>query len=102
MNKAYRHGEILLLKIDKLPEELKKTESKILMTGSHGNHHSFDNGVFYKKEDGQTFGYLKAKDTSLLHPEHSPKIGDALIKNGYYQLIKQVEFTPEGLVPVID
>lgn len=72
------------------------------MVGSHGNNHSIDNGVFYKKQEGITFGYLEAKNTSLLHPEHSPKVGDAKIQDGYYQLIKQVEYTPDGLIPVVD
>lgn len=101
--KAYRHGEILLQKIDKLPKDLKASTSKVFMTGSHGHDHGIDNGVFYpKKEDDFTFGYLKAKDTSLFHPEHGDKNGKAKIKDGYYKLIKQNEYTPEGLVPVID
>lgn len=102
MKQAYRHGEVLLIKIDKLPEGLTESKEKVFMVGSHGNNHSFDNGTFYKKQDGNTFGYLEAKNTSLLHPEHSPKIGDAKIEDGYYQLIKQVEYTPDGLVPVVD
>lgn len=103
MNKAYRHGETLLVKIDSLPEGLEPSNTKVFMVGSHGNNHSIDNGIIYlKKEDDFTFGYLEAKETSLLHPEHSPKIGDAKIEDGFYKLIKQQEYTPDGLVPVID
>lgn len=102
MKQAYRHGEVLLLKIDKLPEGLTPSKEKVFMVGSHGNNHSFDNGIFYKKQEGTIFGYLEAKNTSLLHPEHSPKVGDAKIQDGYYQLIKQQEYTPDGLIPVID
>lgn len=99
---AYRHGEILLLKISKLPNGLKKSESKVLMTGSHGNNHSIDTGNFYPTNDGTTFGYLVAKNTHLLHPEHKEKSGYCDIKDGIYQLIKQQEYTPDGLIPVID
>lgn len=99
---CYRHGEIALLKISKLPKGLKETKTNVLMTGYHSNSHTFDKGKLYLKQDGQTFGYLVAKDTSLLHPEHSPKTGDAKLPDGVYQLIKQNEFTPDGLVPVID
>lgn len=102
MKKAYRHGEVLLLKIDKLPEDLKPSKEKVFMIGSHGNNHSIDKGILYFKTDGTTFGYLEAKDTSLVHPEHSPKSGKAKIEDGFYQLIKQQEYTPEGLIPVID
>ena len=72
------------------------------MVGSHGNNHSIDKGVFYPKQDGFTFGYLEAKDTNLLHPEHKDETGGAKIPDGYYQLIKQQEHTPDGLVPIID
>ena len=51
--KAYRHGEILFAKIDKLPKGLKETKTNQIMTGSHGNSHTYDNGKIYftKNED---------------------------------------------------
>ena len=100
--KMYRHGEIGLVKIEKLPEDLKLSESKTIMVGSHGNHHTFDNGKLYLKKEGDySFGYLVAKNTTLFHPEHGKK-GRAKILNGTYQLYKQNEFTPAGLVPIRD
>lgn len=100
--KIWRHGELGFLKISKLPKGLKETKTNLLQKGSHGHDHTFINGKFYQYQDGFTFGYLVAKDTSLLHPEHSPNVGEALLPNGYYQLIKQTEYTPSGLIPVID
>lgn len=105
MNKkqCYRHGEIILVKINKLPKGLKVSNSKELIIGSHSNSHTIDNGkIYFKKEGEYIFGYLVAKNTSLLHSEHSPKVGDAKIKDGIYELRKGVEFTPAGLVPIID
>ncbi len=104
---AYRHGEIALVKIDKLPEGLKPSNSKILMTGSHGNNHSFDKGLFYPKIEGDyIFGYLEAKSTTLLHMDHGhgeeEKIKKANLPDGIYELRKQHEHTPQGLQPVID
>ena len=98
---AYRHGEILLIK-SKLPKGLTKSNSNVIMTGSHGNNHSIDNGTLYFVNDGQVFGYLVAKNTHLLHPEHTEKGNPCPIKDGTYQLIKQVEYTPDGLVPIVD
>lgn len=101
--KAYRHGEVLLVKVDKLPEGLTPSKEKVFMVGSHGNNHSIDKGTLYfKKESDFVFGYLEAKDTNLLHPEHSPKKGKAKVEDGYYKLIKQQEHTPNGLVPIVD
>lgn len=102
MNKAYRHGEVLLVRIEQLPEGLKPSNTKVFMIGSHGNNHSIDNGTIYFKDDGFTFGYLEAKNTSLYHPEHQDETGKASIEDGFYKLIKQQEYTPDGLVPVID
>ena len=105
MTKAYRHGEIALVSIKKLPSGLKESKDKVLIQGSHGNSHSFDNGKLYRKDDGYVFGYLVAKNTTLFHHEHGEgkgQIKKAKIPDGIYQLIKQQEFTPEGLVPVVD
>lgn len=101
--KAYRHGEVLLVKVEKLPKGLESSKEKVFMVGSHGNNHAIDNGkIYFKKEDEFVFGYLEAKNTNLLHPEHKDKSGGAKIEDGFYKLIKQQEFTPEGLVPVQD
>jgi len=104
MKTAYRHGEIALVKVDSLPEGLELSKSKVIMVGSHNNSHTIDRGeLYFKKEGDFSFGYLVAKNTSLLHPEHKEKNGKSCrIEDGVYQLIKQNEFTPEGLVPIID
>lgn len=99
----WRHGEIGLLKIDSLPTGLELSNTKIIMTGSHGNNHSIDNGeLYFTTENNFAFGYLVAKDTSLYHPEHKDETGKVKIEDGIYQLIKQNEYTPDGLVPIID
>ena len=107
MKQNYRHGEIALIAIDKLPEQLIKSGSKIIVSGSHGNNHEISQGDLYFKNVGQfIFGYLAAKNTTLLHPEHGKSniLGKkiAKIKNGIYELRKQQEYTPDGLKPVID
>lgn len=102
--KNYRHGEIALVGVKELPKDLELSNSKCIMVGSHGNSHTIDNGDLYFKKDGDfIFGYLVAKNTHLIHPEHKEKNGKSCkIADGIYQLIKQNEYTPEGLVPVID
>jgi hypothetical protein len=102
MIKMYRHGEVGLVKVSKLPKGLKQSDTKTLMSGSHGNSHSFDNGKLYLiKESDYVFGYLVAKNTTLYHAEHGDN-GKAKIKDGIYQLLRQQEYTPQGLIPVID
>jgi len=99
MTKLFRHGDICGVKIDKLPEGLTETKTTILETGSHGHNHYIDKGKVYFKKDGEhIFGYLVAKDTTLNHEEHK----DIKLDDGIYQLRKQTEYTPVGLIPVID
>ena len=104
----FRHGDLCGIQINKLPEGLKKSTSKVLITGSHNNPHTYDNGKFYpKKENDFVFGYFVAKDTTLLHPDHGKKIKDkvlleAKIKDGKYQLRSQIEDTNSGMKQVID
>lgn len=100
---VYRHGEVALVKVEALPAGLEIAKTKVFMVGSHEHNHSIDKGeIYFKKESDFIFGYLVAKNTSLLHPEHSPNVGDAKVPDGIYKLIKQNEYTPEGLIPVID
>jgi hypothetical protein len=99
--KAYRHGEILLVKIDNLPSNLKEEKTKLIVKGSHGHDHTFDNGkIYFSKENDYVFGYLEAKNTKLFHDEHSPK--GVLIEDGLYELRKQQEFIDGELKQVID
>jgi len=94
-----RHGDLALVKIDKLPKGLLETKTKVLLTGSHNNNHSISVGkVYFKQVDGFVFGYLVAKKTTLNHIEH----GGVKLVDGVYELRKQVEQTHDGLKPVID
>ncbi len=99
--KAYRHGEMAFIETSKIPN-LEVSKTSVFATGSHGNDHSFTGGDLYllDKPQGQIVGYFHAKDTKLFHPEHSPE--GCNLPDGKYELRKQVEFTPEGLIPVID
>jgi hypothetical protein len=99
--KAIRHGEILLVKIDNIPRNLKEEKTKIIVKGSHGHNHTFDNGkIYFYKEDDYMFGYLEAKNTKLFHDEHSPK--GVKIADGFYQLRKQQEYIDGELKQVVD
>lgn len=106
--KVLRHGEILLVPVNKLPKGLKQADTDILMKGSGDNPHIVENcEIYFIKENDYVFGYLKAKkNAKLLHKRHGIKkvgnIMEAPLKEGYYQLRRQVEATNEELKPVID
>ena len=107
LQKTYRHGEITFVKCDKLPEGLKKADTKTFSIGSHNNPHTYDNGSLYlKDEDIFIFGYFEAKNTKLFHIEHGDKkvrnLLEAKLPDGIYQLRRQVEFVNSEMKPVID
>lgn len=82
------------------------------MKGSGGNSHSYDNGTFYPHKDGEfIFGYFKAKDTNLLHPEHGEtikeknkvrKLKQAKLPNGNYELRVAQEWINDEMKQVVD
>ena len=108
MSKVYRHGDLALVKIEKLPSGLTAESSNVLMEGSHGNPHKVENGVVYRKNVDQfVFGYLVAKKgCTLLHVDHGDKkrgsVKTASLPEGVYELRRQVEKTHTGMKPVID
>ena len=102
----YRHGDIALIGISKIPSNMKKTTTKVLHNGK-SNTHSFDNGAFYPKTEGIVIGFFQAKKTTLFHPEHGNEIKgknlkEAKIKDGAYEVRVQQEITHEGMKPVED
>jgi len=103
----YRHGDLALIGIGKLPDKLEVSKSNVLMEGK-SNTHTFDNGKFYPKITGQfIIGYLEAtSNTHLFHAEHGKeivgKLKKAKIQKGFYELRRQVEDTHEGMKPVVD
>ena len=108
---AIRHGDTALVKIDKLPDWLTKSKTRIFLAGKNNNH-EISKGDLYITKDPNTlresefhFWYLVAKGTTLIHNEHSPMSDEnrnALIPDGVYELYKQKEQTPQGFKIVID
>lgn len=105
MKKAYRHGEIMFVEIDKLPTDLTLAKTKTIISGSNGNPHNYDNGSLYFHEDNYRLGYFVADNTTLYHSEHGEgkgKLKQAKLPNGIYEIRRALEKVNEELIPVID
>lgn len=103
----FRQGDLAYIKIDKLPESsVEPLNSGTIFSGGTGGHnHEFKGGNFYPVQEENVIGYLEAKDTTLLHPEHGEGEGSmkkGAIADGIYKVVRQVEQTHEGMVPVVD
>ena len=119
--KNYRHGDVSLVQeakiggetitFNKLPSGLKVAKEAVLMKGSHGNNHSFKNGVFYPTTDERypfLIGYFKAEEgATLIHLDHGKQSGRqalriAKVPAGVYAVMGQHEDTHSGMQAVID
>lgn len=109
--KAIRHWDCALIQINKLPEWLTKSNTRIFLAGKNNNH-VIDKGDIYILKDHNAlrdneflYGYLVAKETTLIHNEHSPmsdKNRNAIIPDWVYALYKQKENTADGFKIVQD
>lgn len=89
----YRHGDLLIKRIESLPEGLTKLNTKILAEGeATGHHHRLTSQtaqVF--RDDANQRRYLSIEEPTLLvHEEHKP----ITIEEGTYVVIQEREFDP--------
>jgi hypothetical protein len=87
-----RQGDLLIVKVDRIPEDAKIQEHRILAEGEATGHiHELDSGQVYEREGTLYFKVAENEMTTLRHPEHGPVTFEA----GMYQVIRQREYTPE-------
>jgi hypothetical protein len=108
-----RHWDLALIGIKKIPKNLVKTKTNILMKGNNWHDHTFSwwmvsitGDSFNLPEWEFIFWYFVAKNTILFHEDHWNTIvwntRSCNIPDGIYELRKQVEFTAEGMRAVVD
>lgn len=98
---TYRQGDVLLVKLDSLPQDAKVTQKKgavILALGeATGHKHQIKTGVIAYEWKGNMLIEVK-KGTALTHEEH-----DAIaLVPGVYQRIIQREYSPLSIREVKD
>lgn len=97
----YRHGDLLITPIDKLPNGTKKTKKskeRILAYGEVTGHaHRLSAGTVTELR-GVTY-FTTAVTTTLTHEEHGP----ITFEPGTYKVVHQREYSPEyGSIAVRD
>ena len=98
-NKQWRHGDVIVTKVDALPDDVKKLDRKEVFYGEVTGHaHRIDVGELFEAKDGKL--YLKVeKMTTLTHEEHKTI---TLPKGIYYMGQARQYDESEGWVPVRD
>jgi hypothetical protein len=97
----YRHGDLLIVPVDSIPQgakQTKKTKDRILAYGEVTGHaHRLSDGLVLELE-GRTY-FKTTVETTLSHEEHGP----LKFKPGNYMVTHQREYSPErGAINVRD
>jgi hypothetical protein len=101
-----RQGDILLKQIDKLPNNLQPVEATkrgfVLAEGEATGHahivqKSANTAMFFDKSNNKLYLVLTSQET-LKHEEHD----HINLPIGNYEVIRQREYRPEGIIRVAD
>lgn len=93
-----RQGDLLIIKVDHLPNKIKMCHHHILAEGEvTGHRHELDGGQVYEAKNELYFSVGEEKVT-LTHQEHAP----LEFVPGTYKVIRQREYKPEGWRYVAD
>lgn len=89
-NEILRHGDLLLIPCEKIPDEAKKLNTLTIALGEVTGHHHTLNGDCLVYELDKT-KYIQANQESVLeHQEHKT----IPIEKGFYKLVIEQEFDP--------
>ena len=88
-----RQGDLLIVKVEKIPEGTVKQISRILAEGEATGHmHELDSGEVYEKGGILYFKVTEGNVSTLNHPEHK----SVTFEPGEYKVIRQREYEPRG------
>lgn len=94
-----RQGDLLIVKVKKIPENAIGQNSRVLAEGeATGHKHELTDGEVYAVGDVLYFRVPEGKSVTLNHPEHKP----ITFESGDYQIVAQREYEPSGWRRVAD
>ena len=94
-----RQGDLLIIKINGIPQDSKPRKSRVLAEGEIVGHlHELDLGEVYEKTGVLYFRVPEGKAATLNHPEH----GAMTFETGTYEVRRQREYEPKGWRYVAD
>lgn len=94
----HRQGDVLMVRVADVPPELVERTSDVLVEGEATGHaHRLTAGRIWQTREGLLF--LEARAGSMIvHEEHAP----IELEPGYWQVIRQREYSPEAIRRVRD
>ena len=97
----YRHGDVLIQHIDRIPLGAQKREGSVLAHGEvtgHSHRIQQAQSVQLWSHNNQLFLEVKEEIASLIHEEHKA----IELTKGFYLVWKQREYRPDAYVEVED
>lgn len=96
---CYRQGDVILLKVDEIPDGAQKLNHRTVAVGEATGHaHRLESGALFSFDD-KLYARLQEKLSVLSHEEH----GEIQLPNGNYEIIIQREgYDDEAWTRVID
>ena len=97
-------GDVLLRRIDRLPEEAEPTATRIVTHSETGHHHvALGAASIYSHPTDPLIGWLVAEEVVTVehqrpHDTHAP----LKLAAGVWEIRRQSEYTPQGWQQVID
>jgi hypothetical protein len=86
-----RQGDLLITKVESIPQDASRQKSRILAEGEATGHmHELDLGEVYEKEGTLYFKVPEGETATLKHPEH----GAVKFETGEYKVTRQREYVP--------
>ena len=94
-----RQGDLLIVKVESIPEGVKPKKDRVLAEGEATGHmHELDSGDVYELGDTLYFRVPEESTATLKHQEHK----EIAFGPGEYQVIRQREYEPRGWRRVAD
>jgi len=94
----YHQGDIYLKRIKTIPEGAKQIRRNIVARGEITGHtHEIEDCTIYER-DGVMY-ISTSKDAPMTHQEHPPTMP---VERGFYEIIQQEEYFPDGFRKVED
>jgi hypothetical protein len=96
----YRHGDVLIQKVPKLPKTKQRLKHRTLAHGEltgHSHQIREKNAVLWSAAL-ELFLEIEGEPATVVHQEHGPIV----LPPGFYRVWRQREYTPQRIVVVRD
>lgn len=94
----HRQGDVLFVKVSTLPEDLTERKNNVLVEGEVTGHaHRLSAGEIWQTKEGMLF-LAAVAGSQVVHEEHHA----IDLEPGYWQVIRQREYSPEAIRWVVD